>query len=865
MKNVSYRFIVSLFLLPLLQVALSFPAAATDYTITDLGTLAGHNRSGAYDINNIAQVVGFSDPDPYHGRAFLWENGQMINLGSLLDFSGADAINESAWVVGKTDVPDQYFPHACLWKEGTISELIEYTSYAHGINGSGQIVGDHYPQGRVRAFLINNPSLAPFDGIDKKVKDLGTLGGSYASALDINTSGQIVGSSSDVDDSPSYAFLWENDQMTKICKYESQANAINDSGHVAGWYYDGSTYQAFLWKDGVSSIHDTIFGWSKAEDINKLGQVVGTSGSGAFIWDSLNGMQKLGDMVPNLEGWIVLYSASGINDKGQIVGQGLTSDGEYHAFLLTPTNSITIDGDLSDWASLTPAFEDIQGDSNCDAYTDIKRVYTRKDDSHVYIMVETYGVPINPDAGIEMYFDYQPGQKVSHGYSDDLGVNIWGDTLYAYTDDLDPFPIIGYQIAWGAVMEISIPLSELETPDYFNITFVNTWDYDCLEPNDTTGCDPTRTNPFNFFALYSDNRQYDQVSFDDLPDNHPNYAGKEHWFMQAIAFTSGDETTPVILDSALTGAYTLKHWGEWETLGEYWIGTFTDLTSDYWGGPFAPPGPEWEDKVYTFSFGDYAEHWYIPSGSLQKLPIPNVTITGTLNPTISWDPVADANYYRVDIYPLTNDAGYKYPKWQQQLHSSGNITSISYTYEGDLFKDGKEYAIFVQARQNHPDQEYRGWINRSDYITTFSASTSSSLDVPLDIKPGSCPNPLNVTNRGVLPVAILGTADLDVTQIDVDSLRLEGVAPLRFAFEDVAAPFEPFADKKEPGDCNNSGADGFIDLTLKFETQEIVQALEEVSDGDEIVLSLSGKLSNGTEIRGQDVVLILKKGKKKDK
>lgn len=43
--------------------------------------------------------------------------------------------------------------------------------------------------------------------------------------------------------------------------------------------------------------------------------------------------------------------------------------------------------------------------------------------------------------------------------------------------------------------------------------------------------------------------------------------------------------------------------------------------------------------------------------------------------------------------------------------------------------------------------------------------------VPIDIKPQSCPNPINVKSRGVLPVAILGTAEFDVTTIDPASIR----------------------------------------------------------------------------------------------
>ena len=63
------------------------------------------------------------------------------------------------------------------------------------------------------------------------------------------------------------------------------------------------------------------------------------------------------------------------------------------------------------------------------------------------------------------------------------------------------------------------------------------------------------------------------------------------------------------------------------------------------------------------------------------------------------------------------------------------------------------------------------------------------LKVAFDIKPGSCPNPLDTASRRVLPVAVLGTADFDVSLIEVDSPRLEGVVPIQSPCEDVAAPF----------------------------------------------------------------------------
>ncbi|MHC5074340.1 MAG: integrin alpha, partial [Planctomycetota bacterium] len=96
--------------------------------------------------------------------------------------------------------------------------------------------------------------------------------------------------------------------------------------------------------------------------------------------------------------------------------------------------------------------------------------------------------------------------------------------------------------------------------------------------------------------------------------------------------------------------------------------------------------------------------------------------------------------------------------------------------------------------------------------------------VDIDIKPGSCPNPLNVKSKGKLPVAILGSEDLDVYDVDVASVRLAGVEAIRSSYEDVAAPVA------DPCDCNctTEGPDGYLDLTLKFATEDIVDAIGEV-------------------------------------
>lgn len=146
-----------------------------------------------------------------------------------------------------------------------------------------------------------------------------------------------------------------------------------------------------------------------------------------------------------------------------------------------------------------------------------------------------------------------------------------------------------------------------------------------------------------------------------------------------------------------------------------------------------------------------------------------------------------------------------------------------------------------------------------DYIQLVSTKRCL-VPVEVDVKPGSCPNPLNVKSKGVLPVALLGTDGFDVRDVDVASLRLADVAPIRSALEDVATALAPLEEKEECYlDCNDLGPDEFEDLTLKFDRQEIVASLWDVEDGECVVLELIGNLKDGTPIVGEDVILILDK------
>ena len=139
------------------------------------------------------------------------------------------------------------------------------------------------------------------------------------------------------------------------------------------------------------------------------------------------------------------------------------------------------------------------------------------------------------------------------------------------------------------------------------------------------------------------------------------------------------------------------------------------------------------------------------------------------------------------------------------------------------------------------------------------------ISVSVDIKPGSWPNPINKGSKGVISVAICGTEEFDVTTIDPASVMLHnetsenGVAPLRWSYEDAATPY-PDETPDDP-DGHEETADGIMDLVLKYDTQEAVAMLDlcEYDDWMYVRLFIRGNLleeEGGTPIEGFDWVRI---------
>ncbi|MGB2809508.1 MAG: GLUG motif-containing protein [Sedimentisphaerales bacterium] len=239
-----------------------------------------------------------------------------------------------------------------------------------------------------------------------------------------------------------------------------------------------------------------------------------------------------------------------------------------------------------------------------------------------------------------------------------------------------------------------------------------------------------------------------------------------------------------------------------------------------------------------------------------------------------------------DCYATGNVSGYwkvgglvgdnPYPEggYITRCYSIGRVTGIGGGLVGFNYKGGRTYDSYWDINTSGKTTSAGGigkttaemmqqatfvnwdfievWDIVEDETYPFLRPFLKPIPVTIDIKPGSCPNPLNVKSKGVLPVAILGSEEFDVNSIDIASIRLAGVAAIRSSFEDVGTPF---VDVNEC-ECSTEGLDGFLDLTLKFETRRIVEAIGEVNDGDELVLELTGVLSDETPIEGSDCVII---------
>ena len=163
---------------------------------------------------------------------------------------------------------------------------------------------------------------------------------------------------------------------------------------------------------------------------------------------------------------------------------------------------------------------------------------------------------------------------------------------------------------------------------------------------------------------------------------------------------------------------------------------------------------------------------------------------------------------------------------------------------GDLNGDGLPDLLSSASVTGHPG-----------YYLNISPNV---IDVKVDVRPGACPNSVSVRARGVVAVAIVGEQDFDVSQVDASSVTLEGVPATQGLIADVTQPFNgALIDELS---CTELGPDGISDLRFFFDTQQLISALGNVMSNVQFV-ELNGSLLDGTQIRGEDVLLLKATGR----
>jgi hypothetical protein len=323
------------------------------YQIEDLGTIDGYT-SGAEAINQAGTVTGIltalDDAQPTQGFVWSWFTGMQV-LASPGGNTEGRSINNQGQIAGIVVGPA--FKAARWDSQGqlTILDNSDLTSSGHAIDENGSVAGGKIFVGPVEIPVMWDSNGARTDLVPVPAKESGV----FFEAHGINNSGQVVGEG---------PFLWSaQDGLKNLGLQGGDARAITDAGTIIA----GTVNGAAAWIGGKWFSLDTPGGMtSSALALNNAGHIVGwvapefdppQSQAALWIWDgNPNGVRHynrtdLTSLVPLVRHekpvpkgfapqfeWVqewVLRSANGINAKGQIVGYG-EHLGVKRAYRLSP-------------------------------------------------------------------------------------------------------------------------------------------------------------------------------------------------------------------------------------------------------------------------------------------------------------------------------------------------------------------------------------------------------------------------------------------------------------------------------------------------------------------------------------------------
>jgi probable HAF family extracellular repeat protein len=342
---------VSSFLAALALSAASLAAQPPTYRITVIeGPPPPIAAPGVFaaDLNNRNEIVGsFNDPQGFP-HAFLWQDGDVIDLGHLGSgqFANASAINDRTEVVGTSLGDDPSGFRAFLWKEGEISdigpgpELDVQFMLPTAIDNKGRVVGEMDIDVREFPFLRRRDGtyveLPALPGAPQDPDQSDTL---FVNVVAMNNHRLRVGTS----DSPDgdRAVLWTGRAITNLGvlpgDLTSSANDVNDHGQVVGTS-GAAALRPFVWKDGVmtelpkfapaASFHGA------ALSINDRGTIVGTmTGVGGnppptpVLWQNgtLHDVNTLVDATDPLKPYVTVRIPKRINNRSSILATAVDS------------------------------------------------------------------------------------------------------------------------------------------------------------------------------------------------------------------------------------------------------------------------------------------------------------------------------------------------------------------------------------------------------------------------------------------------------------------------------------------------------------------------------------------------------------